>query len=149
MKVILTEDLRGTGKKGDTVDVKEGYGRNYLIPEGLALPANESNQKRFENIIKNLHDKKGRVLKAAADIKNKLEETSLVIKKKAGADGKLFGSVTHKDVADAIKETLNIEINRKGVRIDEPIKSTGAHTLEIYLEQNITATVKVEVEKKD
>jgi large subunit ribosomal protein L9 len=149
MKVILTEDLRGTGKKGETVDVKEGYGRNYLIPEGLALPATESNQKRFENIIKNLHDKKGRVLKAAADIKEKLEETPLVIKKKAGVDGKLFGSVTHKDVADAIKEALNIEINKKGVRIDEPIKTTGAHTLEIHLEQNVTATVKVEVEKKD
>lgn len=149
MKVILTEDLRGTGKKGETVDVKEGYGRNYLIPEGLALPATESNQKRFENIIKNLHDKKGRVLKAAADIKEKLEEISLVIKKKAGADGKLFGSVTHKDVADAIKETLDVEINRKSVRINEPIKSTGAHTLEIHLEQNVTAVVKVEVEKKD
>jgi large subunit ribosomal protein L9 len=149
MKVILTEDLRGTGKKGETVDVKEGYGRNYLIPEGLALPATESNQKRFENIIKNLHDKKGRVLKAAAEIKEKLEEISLVIKKKAGADGKLFGSVTHKDVADAIKETLDVEINRKSVRINEPIKSTGAHTLEIHLEQNIKATVKVEVEKKD
>ncbi len=149
MKVILTEDLRGTGKKGETVDVKEGYGRNYLIPGGLALPATASNQKRFENIIKNLQDKKGRVLKAAADIKEKLEEISLVIKKKAGADGKLFGSVTHKDVADAIKEALGIEINKKGVRIDEPIKSTGSHTLEIYLEQNVTAVVKVEVEKKD
>jgi large subunit ribosomal protein L9 len=149
MKVILTEDLRGTGKKGETADVKEGYGRNYLIPEGLALPATESNQKRFENIIKNLQDKKGRVLKAAADIKEKLEEISLVIKKKAGVDGKLFGSVTHKDVADAIKETLNVEINRKSVRIDEPIKSTGVHTLEIHLEQNVTATVKIEVEKKD
>jgi large subunit ribosomal protein L9 len=149
MKVILTEDLRGTGKKGETVDVKEGYGRNYLIPGGLALPATESNQKRFENIIKNLYDKKGRVLKAAADIKEKLEEISLVIKKKAGTDGKLFGSITHKDVADAVKDALNIEINRKGVRIDEPIKSTGTHTLEIHLEQNVTAIVKIEVEKKE
>jgi len=149
MKVILTEDLRGTGKRGETVDVKEGYGRNYLIPEGLALPATESNQKRFENIIKNLQDKKGRVLKAAAEIKEKLEEISLVIKKKAGADGKLFGSVTHKDVADAIKEVLNVEINRKSVRIEEPIKSTGTHKLEIHLEQNIYATVKLEVEKQD
>jgi large subunit ribosomal protein L9 len=149
MKVILTEDLRGTGKKGETVDVKEGYGRNYLIPEGLALPATESNQKRFENIIKNLQNKKGRILKAASDIKEKLEENTLVVKKKAGADGKLFGSVTHKDVADALKETFGIEINKKGVRINEPIKSTGAHTLEIYLEQNVTATMKIEVEKKD
>jgi large subunit ribosomal protein L9 len=149
MKVILTEDLRGTGKRGETVDVKEGYGRNYLIPEGLALPANESNQKRFENIIKNLQDKKGRVLKAASDIKEKLEEITLIIKKKAGSDGKLFGSVTHKDVADSIKETIGVDINKKSVRINEPIKSTGAHTLEIHLEQNITATVKVEVEKKE
>jgi large subunit ribosomal protein L9 len=149
MKVILTEDLRGTGKKGEAVEVRDGYGRNYLVPKGLALLATESNIRRFENIIKNLQDKKGRALKAAADIKEKLEEASLIIKKRAGADGKLFGSVTHKDVADAIKEALGVEIDRKSVKIGEPIRSTGAHTLEIHLERNVNATVKVEVEKKE
>lgn len=149
MKVILTEDLRGTGKKGEAVNVKDGYGRNYLIPRGFALPATESNLKRFENIVKRLQDKKGRTLKTAGDIKEQLEEASLVIKKKAGADGKLFGSVTHKDVADAVKEALNLDIDKKSVKIDEPIKSTGAHTLEIHLGQRTTALVKIEVEKKE
>jgi large subunit ribosomal protein L9 len=149
MKVILTEDLRGTGKKGEAVEVRDGYGRNYLVPMGLALLATESNVKRFENIIKSLQDKKGRTLKTATDIKEKLESTSLTIKKRVGADGKLFGSVTHKDVTDAIKEALDLDIDRKGVRISEPIRSTGAYTLEIHLEQNVNATVKVEVEKKE
>ena len=149
MKVILTEDLKGTGKKGEAVEVKDGYGRNYLMPRGLAIPATESNIKRFENIVKNLKDKKGRTLNAAADIKEKLEETAFIVKKKAGADGKLFGSVTHKDVAGAIKEALGIEIDKKSIKIDEPIKTTGVHTLEVHLEQQISATVKVEVEKKE
>jgi large subunit ribosomal protein L9 len=149
MKVILTEDLRGTGRKGEAVEVRDGYGRNFLVPKGLALPATESNVKRFENIVKSLQDKKGRTLKAAADIKEKLEEASLIIKKRAGADGKLFGSVTHKDVADAIKGALGVEIDRKSVKISEPIRSTGAYTLEVRLEQNVNAAVKVEVEKKE
>ena len=149
MKVILTEDLRGTGKKGEAVEVRDGYGRNYLVPKGLALLATEGNIKRFGNIVKNIQDKKGRTLKTATDTKEKLEEISLTIRKRAGADGKLFGSVTHKDVADAIKEALDLDIDRKGVRINEPIRSTGAYTLEIHLEQNVNATVKVEVEKKE
>ena len=149
MRVILTDDLRGTGKKGQAVEVKDGYGRNYLLPRGLALLATESNVKRFENIVKSMQDKKGRSLQAAADIKEKLEQASLTIKKRAGADGKLFGSVTHKDVADAIKEALGLEIDKKGVKIEEPIRSTGAYTLEVRLEQNVNATVKVEVEKKE
>jgi large subunit ribosomal protein L9 len=149
MKVILTEDLRGTGKKGEAVEVRDGYGRNYLVPRGLALLATEGNTKRFGNIVKSIQDKKGRTLKTATDTKEKLEEILLTIRKRAGADGKLFGSVTHKDVADAIKEALGLDIDRKGVRINEPIRSTGAYTLEIHLEQNVNATVKVEVEKKE
>jgi large subunit ribosomal protein L9 len=149
MKVILTEDLRGTGKKGEAVEVRDGYGRNYLVPRGLALLATEGNAKRFGNIVKSIQDKKGRTLKTATDTKEKLEEVTLTIRKRAGADGKLFGSVTHKDVADAIREALGLDIDRKGVRINEPIRSTGAYTLEIHLEQNVNATVKVEVEKKE
>ncbi|MCX5816906.1 MAG: 50S ribosomal protein L9 [Proteobacteria bacterium] len=149
MKVILTEDMRGTGKRGETIDVKDGFGRNFLIPKGLALTATEGNIKRAENIIKNLVAKKDRDLKAAADIKVKLEEIALTIKKKAGVDGKLFGSVTHKDVTDAIKNLLGLEIDKRNIRIDEPIKTTGVHEIEIHLEQSVAARVKVEVEKED
>ena len=149
MKVILTEDLRGSGKRGETIGVKEGFGRNFLIPKGLALPATEGNIKKAENIIKERIAKKERDLKTAADIKIKLEEVTLNMKKKAGIDGKLFGSITNKDVAEAVKTTLSFEIDKKDVKIKEPIKVTGLHEIEIHLEQGITANVKVEVENED
>ena len=149
MKVILTEDVRGTGKKGDKVTVKDGYGRNFLVPKGLAVPALEGNVKRLDSLIKNLQNKKTRELKSAEDLKAKLEEISLVIKMKAGDDGKLFGSVTHKDVAEAIKKAAGIEIDKKLIRIEEPIKMTGTYTVEVHIQQDVNAGVKIEVEKEE
>jgi large subunit ribosomal protein L9 len=149
MKVILTEDVRGTGKKGDKVTVKDGYGRNFLVPKGLAVPALEGNLKLLDGVIKSIQNKKTRELKSAEDLKAKLEELSLVIKMKAGDDGKLFGSVTHKDVAEAIKKTAGVEIDKKLIRIEEPIKMTGAYTVEVHIQQDVNAGVKVEVEKEE
>lgn len=149
MKVILTEDVRGTGKRGDKVTVKDGYGRNFLVPKGLAVPALEGNVKKLDSVIKNLQNKKARELKSAEDMKAKLEEISLVIKMKAGDDGKLFGSVTHKDVAEAIKETAGIEIDKKLIRIEEPIKMTGVYTVAVHLTPDVNASVKIEVEKEE
>ena len=149
MKVILTEDLRGSGKRGETIEVKEGFGRNFLIPKGLALPATEGNIKKAENIIKERIAKEERDVKTAADIRIKLEAVTLNMKRKAGIDGKLFGSITNKDVAEAVKTTLSFEIDKKDVKIKEPIKVTGLHEIEIHLEQGITANVKVEVENED
>ena len=149
MKVILTEDVRGTGKRGDKVTVKDGYGRNFLVPKGLAVPALEGNVKKLDSVIRNLQNKKARELKSAEDMKAKLEEISLVIKMKAGDDGKLFGSVTHKDVAEAIKKTAGIEIDKKLIRIEEPIKMTGVYTVEVHLTPDVNASVKIEVEKEE
>lgn len=149
MKVILTEDVRGTGKKGDKVIVKDGYGRNFLVPKGLAVSALEGNVKRLDSVIKSLQNKKAKDLKTSEDLKAKLEEISLVIKMKAGDDGKLFGSVTHKDVAEAIKKVAGIEIDKKLIRIEEPIKMTGTYTVEVHLTQDINAGVKIEVEKEE
>ena len=149
MKVILTEDVRGTGKKGDMVTVKDGFGRNFLLPKGLAIPALEGNVKRLDSLMKNIQSKKTREAKNAEELKAKLEEMPLVIKMKAGEDGKLFGSVTHKDVAEAIKNVSGIEIDKKMIRIEEPIKMTGAHTIEVHLQQDVDAFVKIEVEKEE
>ncbi len=96
-----------------TLSVKDGHGRNFLIPRGLALPATEGNVKRFENIVKSIENKRGRDLKVAGELKAKLEEISLTIKKKVGVDGKLFGSVTHMDIVDAIKNATGVEVTRK------------------------------------
>jgi large subunit ribosomal protein L9 len=149
MKVILVEDVRGAGKKGETVSVKDGYGRNFLVPKGLAIPSSEGNVKRLDSIVKSLENKKERNLKNAEDLKAKLEELSLTIKMKAGDDGKLFGSVTHKDIAEAIEKAVNVEIDKKLIRIEEPIKMTGSHTVEVHLKQGTNASVKIEVEKEE
>ncbi len=149
MKVILTEDLKGTGKKGEVIDVRDGYGRNFLLPRGLALPASEGNIKRFEHIIKDYEKKKERNLKTAADMKAKLEDMTLTIKMKAGQDGRLFGSVTPSDIAETIKKSTGFDVDKKNIRIEEPIKSTGMHTFVVHLEKDINATVKIEVEKEE
>jgi len=149
MKVILTEDLKGTGKKGEIVNVKDGYGRNFLIPDGRVIPATEGNVKRFDHIIKGLAGRKEREIKSAEELKAKLDETTVALKKKVGVDGKLFGAVTHKDIVDAIKSVLGIEIDKKMIRIDEPIKMSGAHTVTVHLRQDVNATLKIEVEKEE
>lgn len=149
MRVILTEDVKGTGKKGDVVEVKDGYGRNFLIPKGLALPASEGNIKKFEHVLKEFEKKKERQIKHAEDIKAKLEGLTITIKKKAGQDGRLFGSVTPQELSDLIKNTTGLEIDKKKIRIDESIKSTGMHTFAVHLEKGIVASIKLEVEKEE
>lgn len=149
MKVILTEDVRGTGKKGDTVSVKDGYGRNFLIPRGLAVPATEGNVVHFENIVKSLSNKKERDLKNANELKAKLEEITLTIRKKAGVDGRLFGSVTNKDVAEAIKTATGADVDKKLVRFEEAIKMTGTHAVSVHLQADVDAEIKIEVEKEE
>jgi len=149
MKLILIEDVQGTGKKGETVTVKDGYGRNFLVPRGLAVPSTEGNVARFENIVRSVSNKKTRDLQTAEELKARLQETTLVIKKKAGEDGRLFGSVTHKDIVEAIKALTDVEVDKKLVRLEEPIKMTGTHTVVIHLQSDVNAEVKIEVEKEE
>lgn len=149
MKVILIEDVQGTGKKGDTVTVRDGYGRNFLVPRGLAIPASQGNVARFENIVRSVSNKKARDIQTAEELKTRLQEVTLAIKKKAGEDGRLFGSVTHKDIVEAVKASTGIEIDRKLVRLEEPIKITGEHMVVIHLQPDVNAEVKVEVQKEE
>jgi large subunit ribosomal protein L9 len=99
-------------------------------------------------VVKSIQNKRGRDIKVASEFKAKLEEISLTIKKKVGVDGRLFGSVTHMDIVDAIKNATGAEVDKKNVRLEEPIKMTGAYTVEIHLDQNVNAAVKVEVEQE-
>ena len=149
MKLILIEDVQGTGKKGDAVTVRDGYGRNFLVPRGLAVQATLGNVARFENIVRSVSNKKARDLETASELKAKLEETTLTIKKKAGEDGRLFGSVTHKDIVEAVKAVSGVEVEKKLVRLEEPIKTTGSHTVVIHLQPDVNAEVKIEVEKEE
>jgi len=149
MKLMLIEDVQGTGKKGDAVTVRDGYGRNFLVPRGLAVQATLGNVARFENIVRSVSNKKARDLETASELKAKLEETTLTIKKKAGEDGRLFGSVTHKDIVEAVQAFSGVEVDRKLIRLEEPIKSTGSHTVVIHLQPDVNAEVKIEVEKEE
>jgi large subunit ribosomal protein L9 len=149
MKVILIDDVPGTGKKGQTLEVKDGYARNFLLPRGLAIGGSQGNTNRFDRIVQDLQKKKERHFKAAEDIKARLEQAMLTIKKKTGADGRLFGSVTHKDVAEAIEHGLSVSIDKRLVSFGEPIKMTGAYTVDIHLDEGVHASVKIEVEKEE
>ncbi len=148
MKVILLEQVEGIGKKGEMKEVKDGFGRNFLIPRHLAMPATQGNVKSLQERAKKLIDQKERVLKTAEATKQKLEGASLTIKHRAGQDGKLFGSVTSKELAEAVKRELGLQLDRKSIRLDEPIKMTGTYTVEIHLDKGISAQLKFEVEQE-
>ena len=148
MKVILLENIENLGKKGETQEVKDGFGRNFLIPRHLAIPATKGNIKNLQEHARKLIDRKERDVKSAEVTKQRLDEASLTIKHKAGQDGKLFGSVTVKELAEAIKKAVGIEVDRKSIRLDEPIKMTGAYTVDVHLEKGVSAQVKVEVEQE-
>jgi len=148
MRVILLENVDGVGKKGETRDVRNGYGRNFLVPRGLAMPATSGNLKKVQEQAKTIMGKREKDLKSAAVVKERLEATPLIIKKKSGLDGKLFGSVTAKDVVEAAKLALDLEIDRRAIRLDEPIKTTGLHTVEVHLERGVEAQLRLEVEEE-
>lgn len=148
MRVILLDNVDGLGKRGETRDVRDGYGRNFLVPRGLAMPATIGNIKKVQEQAKIIMDKKEKDLKTASFLKAKLEETPLTIKKKSGVDGKLFGSVTSKDVVDAVKKGLDLDIDRRSVRFAEPVKTTGVHTVEVHLEKGVAAQLRLEIEEE-
>ncbi len=142
MKVILTEDVKGLGKMGDVVRVKDGYARNYLLPRQLAVPADEKNLKALEHAQRIIEAKKRKAVRTAESLKQRIEELSLTIKRKAGQEEKLFGSVTTADIEEALKNE-GINVSRKDILMDEPIKKLGYYTLRVRLAPEIEAELKV------
>ncbi|MFV9568765.1 50S ribosomal protein L9 [Thermoanaerobacter mathranii] len=144
MKVILVKDVKNIGKAGEIVNVSDGYGRNYLLPRGLAIEATESNIKVLNEKKKAEEKKRQQELEEAKKLAQDLSNISLVLKVKAGENGKLFGSVTSKDVEKALKEK-GFDIDKKKISFDESIKTTGTYYVDIKLYQGVTAKVKVDV----
>lgn len=144
MKVILLQDVKGQGKKGEIKNVSDGYANNYLFPRGLAKPANESNLKQLEhmNVVQaKQHEKEKNQARQLAD---KLEAAPLVMKAKAGEGGRLFGSITTKHIADELKK-LKFDVDRKKILLDEPIRSLGVTSVVVRLHPDVKATLKVQV----
>ena len=143
MIVILQQDVKGTGKKGDVVKVSDGYARNVLIPKGIAKEATEGNVRNL-NRQKEIAAEKNAAQKAAAEATAaKLNESSVTIKAKGGDGGRLFGSVTNKDVADALKEQLDIKIDKKKIELKNAIKNEGEFTAKVRLFAGVAADLKV------
>ncbi len=144
MKVILKEDVEGLGRAGDVVNVKDGYARNFLIPRGLAIRATDKSVKSLEKQKKMILERINKERKRLQQFAEKLSEVTVTIKKKAGEEGKLFGSVTSRDIAEAL-EAMGYEVDRKKIVLDEPIKSIGNYTVKIRLAPEIEAEIAVEV----
>jgi large subunit ribosomal protein L9 len=145
VKVILRSDVADVGKKGDIVDVADGFARNYLVPKGFALKATNGNIEQAASMrrARDIRDAKDRG--AAEEVAQKLVPKVITVKAKAGAEGRLFGSVTSADVATAVQEQTGIELDRRKLHLDEPIKSLGTHQVATRLHSDVEFAITVEV----
>lgn len=148
MVVILLKDIKGTGKAGDVCKVSDGYARNRLIPLGLAKEATEGNVKSLEKQKALAEEKRAAEKAAAENLAEKLKTLTVNIESKGGEGGRLFGSITTKDVAEELKKQHNIDIDKKKLSMNNPIKNEGEFSVEAKLFQEVTGTVNVKVSIK-
>ena len=145
MKLILTQEVTGLGAPGDVVEVKDGYGRNFLVPRGLAMRWTRGAEKQIEAIRKGREVRDVRDLSAAKDIKSQLEQLNVRLPVRAGETGRLFGSVTVSDVVAAVQKAGGPVLDKRRVEIGSPIKTVGAHQVSVRVHPEVSATVTVEV----
>ena len=145
MKVILSDDVEKLGHKGDVVTVADGYARNYLIPKGFAMLASKGALKQAELMQKARAERAEKEKEEAAARVATLAASPVYISARAGEEGRLFGSVTKADIARAIEDQLEQEVDRHTIRLEEPIRSLGTHSVEIHLHEEVNALVTVEV----
>ena len=144
MQVILITDVKSLGKKGTIVNVNDSYARNYIIPHGFGVEANKANLNDLKLQNANMEKLEAARVANARDMKAVIDGKTVEVAIKTGKDGKLFGSVTNKEVAEAIKKTFNVDIDKKKIAM-EAIKTAGAHTVNVKLHKDITAAVTVKV----
>jgi large subunit ribosomal protein L9 len=145
MKVILLGDVKTLGKKGDVVDVAEGYARNFLLPRNLASEANKGALAAHADQKRAQEKREAQTLADAKELATKIESTPLAVKAKAGGNGKLFGAVTNADVADAIAKTLEVDVDKHKIEIKSQIKALGSYPVEIKLHRNVVAKATISV----
>ncbi len=145
MKVILMQDIKGTGKKGQIAEVNDGFARNFLFPKKLAIPADKQNLGELSAKNKAEAIKKEKEKQDAIRMKEKLEKELLKIETKAGENGKTFGSITSKEISEGLEKEFKEKIDKKKIVIKEPIKNLGVHTVELRLFEGVIAKLKIEV----
>jgi large subunit ribosomal protein L9 len=146
VRVILKAEVRGLGRTGEIKDVTDGYARNYLLPKGLAIEATGGELKHLAQERQSEKTKKDRAHQDAEELAKRLGEVTLVFKLKAGEQGKTFGSVTAKEVADALKKEAKADIDKTKIVLHEPLRSLGVHTVEVRLLSDVRANVTVAIE---
>ena len=145
MKVILKEDVKGVGKKEEMVEVSPGYARNFLLPKGLAVEASSENINIMNTKKAAEKARKDREFEDAKVLASKLEGKTVIIKAKAGENGKLFGSITSKDISDRIKEDLKLDVDKKKINLPDAIKTLGTKQVEIKVYPKVSATINVSI----
>ena len=146
MKIVLRDNVDGLGKRGEVLDVSDGYSRNYLIPKGLAMLATETNKKVLAEVVKQKSHKEEKIKNEAEEVAKALEGLALKIGAKSGTSGKIFGSVNALQIASAIKDDHNMEIDRKLIIVDgDSIKELGQYTAKVKLHKEVEVELKFEV----
>lgn len=145
MKVLLTADVKGLGKSGEVHEVKDGYGRNFLVAKGLAQIATNEVLNRYKAEQRKLEQQKAEEKAKNEEIAKKLSNLTLQITQKIGANGTLYGAITKEDIAHALLEKHKITIDKKGLELKQPIKSTGIYEIEAKLGHGVVATLKLDV----
>ena len=145
MKVILLADIKGVGKKDDIINANDGYARNYLFPKKLAVEANKGNMNNLDSKKSSEKHRKDLELAHAKEQAEKIKNINLKIQVKAGENGKIFGSLTSKEISDNLKKEYNLDIDKKKINLKEPIKVLGKKVVEIRLYEGVVANLNVEV----
>jgi large subunit ribosomal protein L9 len=148
VKVILRADVADVGKKGDVLDVSDGYARNYLVPRGLALKATAGAVQQASSMRRSRDVRDARDRGAAEEIARLLVPTVITIDARAGGEGKLFGSITSADIVDAVGSQTGIELDRRKLLLDEPIKTLGTHQVPVKLHADVQFPITLEVTKR-
>lgn len=145
MKVILTTEIKGVGKPDEIVNVSEGYARNFLFPRKMAIEADAANMAAWNKKKKNEEMKSQKLADDAKNLASKISGVQVLIKGKVGVGSKLYGSITHADIADALEKQKGIKIDKRKIELGEPIKSLGTFDIPIRLHKDALATLKIEV----
>ena len=145
MKVILTQDIKGVGKKDEIINANDGYARNFLFPKKMAVEANKQNMSLLKGRKDSANFKKEQDKEKANELKDKISKIMLTIKVKSGENGKIFGSITSKEISTELKKQHNIEIDKKKIMLKEAIKEQGTFTIEIKLYEGIIGKLKINI----
>ena len=147
MKVILLKDVKGPGKKGEIKEVSDGYARNFLLKKGAAVEATGTNMKELDEKAKSKERKELIAYEEAVLLGKQMEEVNIVIEAKAGEGGRLFGSITSKEIAEQLKKQKNIDVDKRKISLDEPIRSLGSRFVDIKIHQKVTTRIRVDVKE--